>query len=84
MVSSISQVIRKRIDQTRPVLFLIWGGKDLRGYQEVDDWQICSSVPALSGIGNSQDSSRWDVTFQMAMKLHQILVDCLRLLPLLE
>ena len=40
MVSSISQVISKRIDQARPVLFLIWGGKNLGVYQKVDNEKI--------------------------------------------
>ena len=84
MVSSISQVISERIDQTQPVLFLIWGRKDLGGNQKVDNLQFCSSVPTLSGISHSPDSIRRDVAFQIAMKLHKILVNRLWLLPLFE
>ena len=36
MVSSITQVISERIDQTRPVLFLIGQGKHLWTQQEID------------------------------------------------
>ena len=75
MVSSISQVISERIDQARSVLFLIWGRKDYRGNQKIDDWQVRPSVPSMSGISDSPNSIRWNAAFQIAMKLHQILVN---------
>ena len=84
MVSSISQVISERIDQARSVLFLIWGRKDYRGNQKIDDWQVRPSVPSLSGISDSPNSIRWNAAFQIAMKLHQILVNRPWLLPLFE
>ena len=84
MVSSISQVVSERIDQSRSVLFLVRHSKDFRGYQKVHNRQFRSPVPSLSGIGNSLYAFRGNIALQIAMKLHQILVDCLRLLPLFE
>ena len=75
MVSSISQVISERIDQSWSVLFLVRHSKDFRGYQKVHDRQFRSPVPSLSGIGNSLYAFRGNMALQIAMKLHQFLVD---------
>ena len=82
--SSITQVVSKRIDQTRPVLFLIGQGKHFGSQQEVHHIAPRPSERSQTGIRHLEDVLVGHVAMQFVVQPHQISVNRLRLLPLFE
>ena len=84
MDSSITQVISERIDQTRPVLFLIGQGKHFGTQQEVHHIVPRPPERPQAGICHFEDVLVGHVAMHFDVQPHQISVYRLRLLPLFE
>ena len=72
MISSISQVISKRIDQTRSILFLIGQRKDSLAEQVIGHVHAASAVQAHSGVGHLEDTAP---TFLFAIRSRSLCSD---------
>ena len=84
MDSRITQVISERIDQPRPVLFLIGQGQHFRAQQEIDHIAACLSIPSQARIGSLVDILVRHIAMQLGIQPRQISMYRLRLLPLFE